>query len=556
MLGYGESEVGDSPEEWFSRIHPEDLDPVKINLSAHLQGLSPHFESEHRMRHKDGSYRWVLMRGLAVRAVDMSSGSITRGPSLSAYRMAGSQSDITDRKRAEDQLLHDAFHDALTGLPNRALFLDRLGRAMERHVRFPDNLFAVLFLDLDRFKVINDSLGHAVGDLLLISIANRLKVCLRGSDTVARLGGDEFVILLEDFQDSSDAVLVAERVLGELKLPFLLKEHEVVTSASIGIVVSGVGYERPADVLRDADISLYRAKAQGRDRYAVFEPSLRTLAIAQLELESELRVALERRELHLHYQVIRSLKYDRITGFEALLRWKSPTRGNVSPVEFIPAAEETGLIVPIGEWVLREACRQLREWQEEFPCTPPLTINVNISGIQFSHPGFVDLVKQILLETGLEAGSLRLEITESVFMENAEQANRTLLQLRDLGLHLQIDDFGTGYSSLAYLQQFPISTIKIDRSFISRIGSNGDGSSDGAEIVKTIVALARELGMDSIAEGVETEEQLQALKLLNCEYGQGFYLARPVDSQTTEMMLAKSFGRLEKLHSGEFARRL
>ncbi|HEX9028754.1 MAG TPA: EAL domain-containing protein, partial [Anaerolineales bacterium] len=538
MLGYSDSEITSNPEDWFSRIHPEDLELVRFNLSKHLQGLTPHFECEYRMRHKDDTYRWILSRGLAVRAPDKSSD--TAG--LTPYRMAGSQTDITARKKTEEQLIHDALHDALTRLPNRSLFLDRLGRAIERTNRRPENPFAVLFLDLDRFKVINDSLGHTAGDQLLIAIAKRLSLCLRSSDTAARLGGDEFVVLLEDIQGVHDAIAVTDRINKSLKAPFDLDGHEVVVTASIGIVLganvlSSTSYEQAEDVLRDADIAMYRAKALGKNRFVVFDPSLRTHAIARLECEYELRMALERGEFKLHYQPICSLSNDQITGFEALLRWYSPTRGIVLPGEFIPVAEETGLIIPIGEWVLREACHQIIAWQQEYPSDPPLSINVNISGVQFANHALLDQVMGVLNETGLSPGRLRLEITESVFMENAENAAVVLQTLRQMGVHLQIDDFGTGYSSLSYLQNFPINAIKIDRSFISRMDPNNPDASSGSEIVKTIVALAHDLGVEAVAEGVETLDQLEQLKALECQYGQGFYLGLPMEASAAEAKL-------------------
>jgi diguanylate cyclase (GGDEF)-like protein/PAS domain S-box-containing protein len=556
ILGYAEDELGDSPDEWFSRIHTENQEQTRLELSTHLRGLTPNFESEHRIRHKDGSYRWVLTRGLAVReslnqppskngqgTAKLASTNITAVHETgNLIRMAGSMTDITARKQAEEQLLHDAFHDALTGLPNRALFIDRLGRVIERANRNSTNPYAVLFLDLDRFKVINDSLGHSIGDQLLITLSQRLKAVLRSVDTVARLGGDEFVILLEDLPNPEDATRVAKRFQEELKQAFILEGHEVVVTASIGIVSDTDSYQRPNDVLRDADIAMYRAKARGKDRYEIFDASLRARAIARLEMESNLRAGFEDGELYLNYQPIRSLSTDRLNGFEALLRWKSSFRGSIPPAEFIPVAEETGLIVPIGEWVLREACRQVQIWQRNYPMDPPLSININISGVQFTQPRFLELVEQVLYETGLAPHSLKLEITESVFLENAEHANEILLKLRDLGVQLQIDDFGTGYSSLAYLQHFPIQTIKIDKSFISRMGSKGNGGDDGSggEIVKTIVALARDLGMDAVAEGVETPEQLAQLKALDCQYGQGYLIARPMDSQAAEILLAQT----------------
>lgn len=545
MLGYSEEEIGTNLDEWFGRVHPDDLEAMGATLTRHLHGSTPHFESEYRMRHKDGTYRWVQTRGLAVRAPADYLGETDVAP----YRMAGSQSDITARKRAEEQLIHDAFHDMLTHLPNRALFLDRLGHAIERFSgRRSEGTYAVLFLDLDRFKVINDSLGHTIGDHLLISFANRLISCLRASDTAARLGGDEFAVLLEDIKEVADASRTTERIIDLLKQPFHLETHEIVATASVGIVFgASLGetllYENPEDVLRDADIAMYHAKSRGKNCFVVFDPSLRTRAVNRLELENELRAGLERGELMLNYQPICSLQDGRITGFEALLRWRSPTRGLVPPIEFIPVAEETGLIVPIGEWVLREACRQICDWQKKFPQDPPLTISVNISVIQFAHPSLLEQVQAILQETGLDPNCLRLEITESVFMEAAEQANAILLKLRDMGVNLQIDDFGTGYSSLSYIQHFPINSIKIDQSFVRYIDSkSGEPNNNGTEIIRTIVALACDLGMEAVAEGVETPEQLSQLQALHCHYGQGFYLGLPLAPDAAEANLVENFG--------------
>lgn len=523
MLGWEKSEILNSSEEWFQRVHPDDIERVKAEIATHLDGLTPHFETEHRMQHKDGSYHWMLNRGVAVRD---SEGR--------AYRMAGSQTDITERKLAEEQLLHDAFHDALTNLSNRALFMDRLSSAVARGKRRDDYFFGVLFLDVDRFKVINDSLGHILGDQLLIAIARRLESCLRPGDTVARLGGDEFSILLEDITDVTDCTRVAERILQELTVAFNLKGHEVFATASIGIAPFSQVYDRAEDILRDADTAMYRAKALGKARHQVFDKTMHARAVALLQLETDLRRAVERQEFRLFYQPIVNLRTLRIQGFEALVRWQHPHRGLLPPSELIPVAEETGLIVPIGRWVLQEACRQMQEWHTEFPTEFPLSISVNLSGKQLSQPDLIQDVYRVLQETHLEADSLTLEITESVIMENAETAASMLAQLRELDVHLHIDDFGTGYSSLSYLHRFPVNTLKVDRSFVNRIGVDDENT----EIVKTILTLAKNLGMDVIAEGVETHEQLKHLRTLGCHYAQGFLFSMPVDSDHAKLLIA------------------
>jgi len=512
MLGCEEIEIGTTPEEWFNRIHPEDSARVKEEMEAHHAGQTPHFENEHRMLHKDGTYRWMLARGIAV-----------RDRQGKAYRMAGSQTDITEGKVA----------DVLTGLPNRILFMDRLGRSVERAKYRKGYLFAVFFLDLDRFKVVNDSLGHLIGDQLLVATARRLQGCLHTGDTIARLGGDEFSILLDDIREVSDATRIAERIQRQLALPFNINGHEVFTTASIGIALSSTGYERPEDLLRDADTAMYRAKALGKARYEVFDSAMRERAVARLQLETDLRRAMERKEFRVYYQLIVSLDDGHISGCEALLRWQHPTRGLVSPSEFIPVAEETGLIVPIGRWVLHEACRQLHAWQQKFRSKSPLTISVNFSSKQFMQPELVDQMKQILTSTGLEPHSLKLEITESLIMENPEAARALLLQLKALDIQLGIDDFGTGYSSLSYLHRFPIDRLKIDRSFVNRMGLD----KENAEIVRTIVTLAHNLGVDVIAEGVETAEQLALLRALKCKYGQGFLFSPPVDCVAAEALI-------------------
>lgn len=524
MLGWEEGQIGNSLEEWFKRIHTEDLKPVQEALVAHFAAQTPDFEREYRMLHQDGTYRWVLCRGLAV-----------YDDQGKAMRIAGSLTDITSRKRTEKQLLHDALHDTLTDLANRALFMDRLERSLERSKRHEKYIFAVLFLDLDRFKLVNDSLGHIIGNQLLVAIARRLQPCVRLGDTVARLGGDEFVILLEGIESASDATRVAERILMELAQPFHLSEHEMFATASIGIALSSTGYEQPEAILRDADAAMYRAKALGKSRYELFDASMHAQAAALLQLETDLRYALDRQEFELHYQPIVWLKTKKLVGFEALVRWRHPQRGLVSPGEFIPAAEDTGLIVPLGWWVLQEACRQMQVWQQQFVVSYPLNISVNLSGKQVAQPDVVERVEHILQTTGLPPSSLKLEITESSIMEHAESTIATLEQLKALGIQLAIDDFGTGYSSLSYLYRFPVDTLKIDRSFINRM----DVELEKLELVRTIATLAWNLNMDVVAEGIETQQQLSHLRALGCEYGQGYFFSKPVAAIAAEPLLVE-----------------
>lgn len=447
---------------------------------------------------------------------------------------------ITQHKRAEEQLIYEASHDSLTKLYNRAGFMDKLEQALAGANIRENYLLAVIFLDLDRFKVINDSLGHQIGDQLLSAIAHQLKPCLRTEDTVARFGGDEFTILLDDIKDISDATRVAQRINEELRQSFYLDGYHVFTTASIGIALSSIDYVRPADLVRDANIAMYRAKAQGRGQYAVFDRAMHDNIVMLSQLENDLRGDVERignqpiTAFHLYYQPIVSLSSGKISSFEALLRWQHPKRGLVLPAEFIPLAEETGLIVPIGRWVLREACHQMHAWQLAFADRAPSMIAVNLSGKQFLQLDLVEQINQILQETGLKAGSLKLEITESVVMENSEEAAVMLKQLKALGVQLSIDDFGTGYSSLSRLHSFPVNTLKIDRSFVSQMGPEGGNS----EIVQAIVMLAQHIGMNVTAEGVETAAQLTKLKELKCEEGQGYFFSRPLTSQAAQELIA------------------
>jgi diguanylate cyclase (GGDEF)-like protein/PAS domain S-box-containing protein len=465
-----------------------------------------------------------------VRDVEVVLASVTYGGRPATQMLTR---DITERRRAEEQLLHDAFHDSLTGLPNRALFIDHLKLAVDHCRRRRGYLFAVLFIDLDRFKVINDSLGHLVGDELLSAISHRLEICLRDGDTIARLGGDEFTILLDGIKDYSDAQRVAERVQEVLEQPFTLAGRELFVTASVGIKYSGGG-EQPEDLLRDADTAMYCAKALGKAQSQVFDTKMHTRALTLLEIESDLRRAMEKEELEVHYQPIVALESGRISGFEALVRWSHPERGLISPTDFIPIAEETGLVLQIDRWVLKQACLQMRRWQDALPVTRGMKISVNLSCKQFMQPTIVEQVLETLRETGLDPRSLKLEITESVMMERGDYAMNVLEQLSKAGIELSLDDFGTGYSSLSYIHHFPVSTLKIDQSFIKRIGGAQNG-----EIVRAVVALARSLGLEVVAEGIETVMQLDQLKALGCEQGQGYFFSEPVNEGSATELIQK-----------------
>jgi diguanylate cyclase (GGDEF)-like protein/PAS domain S-box-containing protein len=522
MLGYQESEIGDKPDEWFSRIHDADRERVNQEIAAHQKGEVPQFESEHRVLHRDGTFRWMLCRGLAI-----------HNGSGKTSRMAGWQTDITEGKVS----------DPLTGLPNRLLFTDRVGRLIKHAKRRKEYLFAVLFLDLDGFKMINDSLGHLAGDQLLVGVASRLEKCLRATDTVARLGegfivarmgGDEFTVLLDDLKHSDDAKQAAERLMKAVTSPFMLGGREVFTSLSIGIALSNSGYEQAEDILRDADTAMYRAKSMGKARYEIFDADMRASVVARLQLETDLRRALEHGEFHNVYQPIVSLASGQIVGFEALLRWQHPTRGLLGPEEFITVAEETGLIRDLGRWNLREACRQMAEWRADYNAYSQLTMSVNLSPKQFLQANLVEDIESLLRELNLPPQALKLELTESTVMGDPSAAAEMLQQIKSLGIGLAIDDFGTGYSSLSYLHRFPLDTLKIDRSFISSIGNGED-----TEIARTIFPMALNLHLDVVAEGVETIEQLVLLKKLQCKYGQGYYFSKPLSAEAARSLLAE-----------------
>jgi len=514
MLGLQEGDsVLNTPEEWFGRVHPNDLKGLKEKLERHLQDGSQHFECEYRVLHQSGSYRWALSRGMAVRDANGD-----------AYRMAGSQTDITNRK----------VYDPLTGLPNRILFMDRLAHSLRRFKRHHGYEFAVILLDLDRFKIVNDSLGHHIGDQLLIELAQRLNLCVRDGDTVARFGGDEFTILLDEITDVSDATRVAERIQESLQQAFFLGGHEVFTSASLGIALSATGYEIPNDVVRDADTAMNRAKALGKARHEMFDRAMHTQSSRRLQLETDLRRAVERSEFEVYYQAIVDLLDERIIGFEALVRWNHPEKGRIPPDEFVGIAEETGLILPIDRFVMREACFQTKIWQERYG---PLSISVNLSAKQFALRDIIFVIDEVLKDTKLSPRDLKLEITESALMDNQESAAEIFHEIKKRDVQLGLDDFGTGYSSLSYLHRFPLDTLKIDRSFVSRMNEK---PGEHEAIVRTIVNLAQNLKFKTVAEGIETIDQLHSLQALDCPYGQGYYFSKPMPADEAEELLRQN----------------
>ncbi len=536
MLGYGAEELATTSS--IEQVHPDDqVRVLEAAEKAHRTGRGERLE--YRIRHKDGTWR-----------VLESTASAIPGRNGETEGLVIVNRDITERKRAEALLEHRAFHDGLTNLPNRALFLDRLQRAIAISCRHHDFRFAVLFIDIDEFKVFNDSLGHAAGDDLLVQISQRLKACLRGADTIsrprngknaqslagdttlARPGGDEFVVLAEELRDPSDAIRMSERIQERLAVPFSVNGHPIVLTASTGVVFSGTGTQA-SDVLRDAEIAMYRAKRAGKARCEVFDTAMQADAVKRLQLETDLRKALERDEFRVHYQPLFSLQDGQIVGFEALTRWQRP-QGIVMPGEFIKVADEIGIIVPLNRKLLRDACEQLRRWQDQFHPLVPLSISVNITAKQFALPDLAAQIGEILQQTDTDPRTVDLEITENIAMADADRSAVVLAELKGLGVQLSIDDFGTGYSSLCRLQRFPVDTLKIDRTFVAGM----ERDIETHEIVRIIIMLAHSLGLKVVAEGIERQEQMAMLKNLGCELGQGYLFSKPVDSVSVEQLLA------------------
>ena len=520
MLGLEEQAVKNNPDEWLDRIHSDDRDGFIKALNSHLSGSTDTLECEYRILHHDGGYRWMLCRGLVVTTNKQK-----------PYRIAGSQSDITNRKRMEQELIHKALHDELTGLPNRALFEDRLLNCLDQFRRQPKKLAAVLFLDLDNFKFVNDNYGHGCGDDLLIRIARILETCLRPGDTVSRFGGDEFAILVDNMDSSADPNHIANRIQTELSSPISIDHKNLLISASIGIISVNSSYQTTEDILRDVDIAMYSAKNKGRARFEVFDVGMRETSLHRINIDFEIRKALLDNEFFLHYQPIFEAKEKKLMGFEALIRWQHPTRGLLYPIDFINIAEETKQIIPIGEWVLKTACLQAQEWNHY--SSKPIKIAVNLSRIQLRDETIVQKVTQALEESNLPPELLELEITKSTAMDNIEITYKQLDILQKIGVTIAIDDFGCGYSSLDHLKRFPANTLKIDRSFIN------DLRQDDQAIVSAMISMAHQLKLKVIGEGVETDSQLSILSDMDCDEVQGFLLGKGVSSEEIWGILRK-----------------
>jgi diguanylate cyclase (GGDEF)-like protein len=523
-LGYDEQEIGSSPNEWFNRVHPEDAENLHATILSHLSGHTPCFKNDHRILGGDGVYRWVQCRGQAVFSEQNKLGSIF-----------GSLTAIGTPNQEEDSFKHSAYHDPLTGLPNRIMFLKRLRRRVERCRRGEGNAFAVFILDIDRFKIVNDTYGQQIGDKLLVEFAQTLIDYLRPEDVVSRLGGDEFAILMDDIGSTNEAVFAADHLKKILSEHFEIDGNEIFISAGIGIAHSQDHGEQPEDLFRNAEAALYQAKEQGRGGLEVFDREMLGQLAASSRLETGLDKALLRNELQVYYQPIISLLNYQIIGFEALLRWQHPEQGLILPNDFIPIAEETGKIIQIDNWVLSEAMKQICSWQTRFPSTTPLTVSVNLSGKRFLQKDLVTQLKELLFASGARPESLKLEITESSVIENVDFATAALKKIKDLGIQVSLDDFGKGYSSFNYLHQFPVDILKIDHSFVSTMNVPKT-----LQIVRTIMGLANNLGLTVVAEGVENGEQLLQLREMDCEFVQGFLFSRPLPVQAATDLLTEA----------------
>lgn len=526
LFGYKPEEVGIGLDSWVSRIHPEDADRVVQDIHRHIDDGKSNWQDEYRFRRADDTYAFVIDRGYIVRGADGK-----------PERMLGSMMDVTERKSLEQQLTHQALHDPLTKIANRALFKNRVDHALSKLARTNSSL-AVLFLDLDNFKAINDSLGHAAGDKLLVLVAERLQDCLRSADTAARLGGDEFAVLVEQMLRPDESVMIAERILAVFRQPFTIDGKEIHVGTSIGIAGSSTDTLQSEELLRNADLAMYLAKSQGKGKFVVFEQKMHAALMERIELEEDLRRGIEEKEFVIHYQPILDLESQEMLGMEALVRWMHPRLGMLSPIKFIPLAEETNLIVPLGDWILREACRQVQEWRDENGIDVSVTVNISIR--QFQQAELVDMVSRSLSESSLPPKSLILEITESFMMTDTESTILKLHELKKIGVRLAIDDFGTGYSSLSYLQRFPIDILKIDKSFIDKLGQGSEGNA----VARAIIMMGDSLNLKTIAEGIENKVQIDQLQILGCEAGQGFHFAKPLTPGDMDEFLMKRRGRM------------
>lgn len=524
LLGYGVDELGNTAEDWFSRVHPADRLGLRADLDTHLAGHKPFHEFEHRLQGSDGTYRWVISRGI-----------VQRDALGKPVRMAGSLTDTSNYRLREQKLLEESRQDPLTNLPRREPFLERLRNAIDLANAYDDYSFTVMMIDVDRFRWLADSIGHRAAETMLSILARRLVSCVRPGDTVSRFGGDKFAILLENVDDLNQGAFIAERIRRSVAEPFEVEGQTVYTTVSIGLTTSRRGYQDAEDVINDVGAAAHRAKEEGHDRLRIFETKMRDDALSSLRMEVALRQAVERDQFELRYQPIVQLSSGKLMGFEALVRWRHPRRDLVSPAEFIPIAEQTGLIVPLGRWVLREAARQLAAWTERLPEGRTLTMSVNLSGRQVADPRLLEEIQSLVTDNGLATGMLKLELTESVLVKNADVVQRFITDLKQCGVHLWVDDFGTGYSSLSYLHRFPVDGLKIDKAFIDVL----DGSDRSSAMVRTILSLADNLGVGAIAEGIEQNVQADQLRSLGCTSGQGYLFSKPIPAAEVEALLER-----------------